>query len=83
MKQCVLVLRTMNANGSNKTQSVNVRMEPRIKDLLNRLAVRRGSTPSQLSREGILMLLEKEGYVESSLAKANKLREAGTFFDIA
>jgi hypothetical protein len=58
-----------------KTSSLNVRMEPLTKALLNRLAAGRSSTPSQLAREGILMLLEREGLIESPFAHKNRERE--------
>ena len=60
----------MHKEGEKKTSSLNVRLEPLTKDLLNRLSMVRGSNPSQLAREGILLLLTKEGYLEPTIGEA-------------
>ena len=60
----------MSKEGEKKTSSLNVRLEPLTKDLLNRLSMVRGSNPSQLAREGILLLLTKEGYLEPAIGEA-------------
>lgn len=50
-----------------KTSSINVRMEPVLKDLLNRLALQKGSNPSQLAREGLILLLTQAGLLDEGV----------------